>query len=491
MPLLGNQQEAVNQLLTYFKQHHNQGGFLSGENGVGKTYITSAFIHQYLKEHPRANFLIISPTHMLKKWQTVLTEYNPDVDIQQLKSKQNRLPAQITIVSNRQLSRTKEINKQINFIVYDEIHEVNPNRANYQHLENLIYQNLKPNVLGLTGTVFSQSTRNLLKIIDLLRPDLYNNATNFGFNINKINFFEKYIWQFVSVTINLHNVNAKLNKQDINQEIMPIHLIKLTTEEKMFYVLTRNRMNRLNKNGAQLAGELIDFPRTNQFVTKHTRKTHANSAEVRQTRDLVLNQLDRNLRWQNQPNISRQESYVSALSLSEIKLTNSQKFNQLKQIIKDNDQQTILILLNGDQNLTRLAKAIKQATNRPVKTMNKNIKPNNRADFINDWLNADNQNILIANANHIKTGIDLNSVSVIVWYQLLPELADILQTQRRARRLSSKHDSKVYYLAYQDTYQEKLIKELSKSNTNNAATYNWRSEDALSQLQGILFADFK
>lgn len=207
--------------------------------------------------------------------------------------------------------------------------------------------------------------------------------------------------------------------------------------------------------------------------------------------DLVLNQLDRNLRWQNQPNISRQESYVSALSLSEIKLTNSQKFNQLKQIIKDNDQQTILILLNGDQNLIRLAKAVKQATNRSVKTMNKNIKPNNRADFINDWLSADNQNILIANANHIKTGIDLNSVSVIVWYQLLPELADILQTQRRARRLSSKHDSKVHYLAYQDTYQENLIKELSKSNTNNAATYNWRSEDALSQLQGILFADFK
>lgn len=65
-----------------------------------------------------------------------------------------------------------------------------------------------------------------------------------------------------------------------------------------------------------------------------------------------------------------------------------------------------------------------------------------------------------------------------------------MQTQRRAHRLNSTKDSQVYYLAYQNTYQENLINHLSQSNTRNVAAYGTRSQDALSQLQGILFKQF-
>ena len=492
MPLLGHQKTAEQKICHYFNQHHNQACFLSGEPGVGKTYIASQFIHDYLTQRPHHRVLVVSPANVIKKWKQVLTEYNPQASIHRLTKKQPQVIDGINLISNHDLTITDNIdNRNFNLLVYDEIHEIQAGRANYEHLSHLVTNHSYcPDILGLTGTIFNQDTSKLFELFKLTNPQACQDWRKFNeSNMNNIVKFINRFWQYVSVTINLANVNADLHKTEIEQKIMPIKLIPLTDEERAFYEFTSIRNRSLSNQGDKIASDLIDFPRNDQFITKRRTKTKTNSLDSAFT---VLQEMHISMPdCDHIDKIPREEKYVSAISLSQINLTNTQKFNRVQAILKDNPHQTVLILLNGNQNLQRLAKAIQPATQRNVKVLNQHTAPTKRAQAINDYLNQCDSNIMIANANTIKTGIDLNSVNIIIWYQLLNNLSDILQTQRRAHRLSSEQESKVYYLAYQGTKQEKLISQLSQSNTRNASAYGKRSTDALSQLQGIMFKNFQ
>lgn len=496
MPLLGHQQETEQEILNYFQENHNTSYYLSGEPGVGKTYITSKFIADYLQQRPNHKILIISPANVIKKWINVLSEYNPSEKANRINRKHQEATTNINIVSNRDLSIIDYMDNRIfSLIVYDEIHEVKAGRASYEHLKTLLQKNnYQPNLLGLTGTIFNQDLNSLNELFRLTNEkQYYEYQKSAYFDRRNIAIFINRFWQYVSTTINLANVNADLEKVEIEQKIMPIKLIPLTTEEKLFYDFTKARCQQLSKSGDKLASDLIDFPNTTQFITKHTFKTTINDyRELRANADNKM-LLDFNNAFpdNNQEKITRKEQYVSAVSLKELNLTNTQKFNRVKKILTDNPHQTVLVLLNGNDNLKRLAKALIPASDRQIEILKPNTKPTMRAKTINDYLNQKDDNILIANANSIKTGIDLNSVNIIIWYQLLPNLSDILQTQRRAHRLNSDSESKVYYLAYKNTSQEYLINELSQSNTKNASAYGRRSTDALSQLQGIMFDKFQ
>ena len=491
MPLLGQQNTAKEHMLKYFREHHNTAHYLSGEPGVGKTYITSAFIHDYLQIHPLHKILVISPTNVIQKWINVLKEYNPETNILRLNKKHQDPTAGINIISNRDLTITDYINNQnFGLVIYDEVHEVQAGRASFEHLQHILPEKgYRPNFIGLTGTIFNQDISNLNELFHLTNPHEITLATCQGLYSDIAKFTNRF-WQYVSTTINLGNVNADLSKIEIEQKIMPIKLIPLTKEEAIFYQFTTARNKALSKQGEKIASDLIDFPANDQFITKHVYRTKPTDEFAGDAFTNTLNRFNQNFPY-SPDRITRKEDYISAVSLKEMKLTNTQKFNRVKKILNDNPHETALVLLNGSQNLKRLAKALAPASNRQIKVLSPNTKPTKRAQVINEYLNTKDDNILIANANNIKTGIDLNSVNIIIWYQLLPNLSDILQTQRRAHRLNSTQESKVYYLAYQGTEQEKLINQLSTSNTRNASAYGRRSTDALSQLQGILFKKFQ
>lgn len=515
MPLLGQQQLIEDQIIDYFDQHHNTSLWLSGEPGVGKTYITSAYIENYLLNHPHHHVLVISPSTMTKKWQKVLSEYNPERLIQELKFKKNELEtieepivpkADITILNNHHLTWLDQLNPDyFQLIVYDEFHEAQPGRKAFEHLESFFKRTAyRPNLLALTGTVFNLDPAKLIELIAFTNPveltkysrSLRSYESNFA-----LNRFINRLWQYISVTINLDNVEAQLSKQDVTQTIMPINLIPLSKEEQAFYEFVNARLNSIKAGKKQLASDLLDFPQDDQFINKYSnrRKTFADidtadigtfDASLEDYNLAEVSNLYAGTKRRVPRKFHRKKEYIAALTLNKIEITNTQKYQALQKILQNNPDQTVLILLNSSKHLTRLQKAVKTMTDRNVETLNPHSQPTKRAQIINDYLNQKSDNIMIANANSIKTGIDLNSVNIIVWYQLLPNLSDILQTQRRAHRLNSQEDSKVYYLAYKDTAEEKLIKNLSESNTRNAAAYSARSTDALSQLQGILFKEF-
>lgn len=506
MPLLGNQIQAKHDILNAFANNADNSYYLAGEPGVGKTYITSSTCHDWLENHPKHHILIISPSNVMQKWHKVLKEYNPDTKI--VKISQGHVPIEpgdINILSNHNLSLLDEMdNQQYQFVAYDEFHEVQPDRTNFERISRFLNRdqfdinnpaNYHPNLLAITGTVFSQEYRKLLRLIEMTNPTTYYNHP-LG-NSFKLNEFINRVWQYISTTINLDNVKANLSRVEIKQDIMPIRLINLTAEEKAFYEFVQVRMRQIKPSQSGLGSDLLDFPSTDQFISKHTHRVAKKSLYSIWNptyEDYLLNtvnELQNNTQSQKYDRMPRKKEYIAALTLNKITLTNTHKFSQLKQIIDANQNQSILVLLNSSKHLSRLETAINEITDRQTAILNPHTKPTKRAQTINDFLNSDDDNIMLANANNIKTGIDLNSVNVIVWYQLLDNLSDILQTQRRAQRLNSQQNSKVYYLAYKDTEQEELIKQLSESNTNNASAYGSRSTDALSQLQGILFKDFR
>ena len=67
----------------------------------------------------------------------------------------------------------------------------------------------------------------------------------------------------------------------------------------------------------------------------------------------------------------------------------------------------------------------------------------------------------------------------------------MLQAQRRVYRLNSTRKSRVYYLIYEDTQQERTAKNLSNAAKNNAAVHGAREEDNLAKLTGILLKGIK
>jgi hypothetical protein len=96
--------------------------------------------------------------------------------------------------------------------------------------------------------------------------------------------------------------------------------------------------------------------------------------------------------------------------------------------------------------------------------------------------------ICVVDPSKVTTGVDLYAEQC-VWYQLLPNVADVIQAQRRIRRLSSTTNSVVTYLLYENTYQEELANQLSNVSKFNAATYGVKQTDPLAQLTGFLLGE--
>lgn len=500
MPLYPAQAKANTQINHWFENHPNQCHWLCGEMGSGKTYVASSVTHEFLQKHPQKTVVIVSPAGVTKKWQQVLREYNPNTEVKQLSKKDHELTT-INIISQRQNYLLDELDKRkIGLLVYDEIHEVVYGKANFEHLEDFLIRPVRkdsyndvikyqPNILALTGTFYNQNIETLAHLLKLLNPEVFNyqSYNEISNNLRKINSFTMRYLQYISTTINLHELQKK--QTELQQQIMPIKLIPLSKEEHLFYQLLKARYSQFKtpQKSAQIVSDYIDFPNKISTIKKSRRKIEEDS-QIFYNLQLsnAIRTLDDDGFSKSVPEINRQIKYESPITLNEMSIEKSHKFQRLTKILKENSHETILVLLNGKQHLTQLRASL-ISTNRPVAALRKENNANKYEQQINNFLTDHDNGIFIADANQIKTGIDLNTVNIIVWYQLLPNLGDILQTQRRAQRLNSTRESQVYYLAYQETDQEQLMNDLSASTSNNAATYAARNTDALAQLKGVLF----
>lgn len=496
--LYSSQANVVDALLKVYRnpeltmQHHN---YISGEMGTGKTYMASALVAELEPKH----VLISCPSSMPKKWQKVYADFTGQAPIiyttKTTKEELLAAPAVIVVQSNLyKLVKTlygdspqmdtmeREIKTEVShgqlddditsnyefehyfdFAIFDEIHTYKPTTQVFRALAVLCNSNIY--MLGLTGTLFKQNIADLHCLLTLTNPE-FNGLMYSDDDLRDSGWFYPNIWCYISVPISLKDVEhdqiAVKSEEDIKQEIMPLHGIDMSEEQTAWYDLAQNNLKRLG-----ISSKMID-----QVTTYYLDLPQAKQPTVQRSNPDS---------FQNDKSRARFDFFVG-MTLSPIDIEKTPKFKQLKQILQDSPDKTIVFVQD-----IKLGKVLCEHLEHSF-AIPSGIDHTEVADYVNSRLNGD-FNIAIATTKQISTGIDLNSAHQIVWYEVPSDVTAILQAQRRVLRLNSTDSSKVWFLYYNDTAQEQIIRDVSAASTNNAAAYNVRATDNLAKLTGILFGN--
>ena len=462
--LLGKQKQIATEVrdaLVSNNVYMNHSAYISGEMGVGKTYIASKIIKDLQTDSSFA--VIIAPKSVLEKWQNVLLGFGVS-DVNIFNRKKEMTTKGVLLIQPRDLtpalSSFFEITIQI--IIYDEIHTLKMGTMPAKNLDCL-YQSTNrssskaPMFLGMTGTIFGQNQSNLQSILEYTHPLIFQNHRN-----KTIYNFMEY-WTKVAWTLSLKSMQSEIGKDtgdDIIQEVAPIKLITPTPEQKLVYTIAKKQLkDSYFAKYEETATNILDLPDTSLIKSRHLKTTtYAN---------LAHNRVD----------------YSIGFTVSDLDFRKTPKYQKLLDILAKPEKTIIFI------NDLPLIKKLKETLNEDgfrAQSMSSSAKAGKYSDIINDSLSND-ADIFIIQPKKISMGVDINTASRIIWYQILSDLGETLQAQRRIYRLSSTKSSIIHYLAYSDTYQENVIREISESSKKNAVSYGSNDESNLAKLSGLLF----
>lgn len=543
MPLYPKQQEVADNLFKAYQNpnHISQGRlYVSGEMGVGKTYIASALIAKLQPKHT----LIMAPNTVLPKWQKVLKEYTdlhskiitkqssfndmPDIVLCSYKNykllinySKNSQDTKIALkefqrhITNAQarddylmlnkLTDNKESTSlwstldaklqtslmtkmpYFDFVVADEVHLLKPSTQAFATIIGLLI-NQKTKFLGLTGTIFNQNIRNLYQLLFLTNPLLMNQFQAINGQTSETYTLDRYRIH------SYHPLNYFINAiwQYIAAQISLVDISKTSTEEfdlKQAIMplkgLTLTHEQKLwqaiatdNMKSLYVKQKQIDKIINNYFDLPSNKQPVITMTRKNECNPYIANYTERS------NEAAAKHKVFCGMYLKPIALNKTAKFKQCQAILKEYPQKTIIFV--QDKNLVEpLSNNLKNSSYVPNK-----IAVSKRADYINNLLET-HQSVVIT-SNTLATGVDLNKAQNVIWYQVPANVSQILQAQRRVLRLSDHiKESKVWYLYYSDTSQEDTIMEVANSAINNSATYNERRTDNLANMSHILFGDFE
>lgn len=497
MRLYKRQHEIYQRLLSLFKQSSVFNTYvLAGEMGVGKTYIASRLISDF------SSAIVICPVNVVKKWQKVLAGFNnedaPVVFSTSKKfDKEAFSHAKLKIVKKSQLSQFLSdsvyydciVNTDL--LVVDEFHEyrirqhgihgaVDTLSTAYELLDKVIGKQRtrnKKSTLLLTGTPFNQKYQELLFQINLIYQEYDSIYASYCylqrrlFSSNFLLLFMRLIWQEIAVTVSINEVEDAtnlVNNEKIDQELK-LEWLPMTGEQDAFYNLLRQTLSTSERDGL-LISSFLDDP--NQPLIKKKRRLTAVVA------DSPSDQIEIKL--------AQACNSLLGLKLLPIPFSQTNKFKRLLKILATR-KRAIVIVENSNIQQTLCQNLINKNINAGL--LPKTLKKSEYAEWINRAFNTRRLDVLIVKADDISVGIDLNCVDTMIWYQLIGDVAKVLQTQRRIYRLNSSVSSQVYYLVYKNTIQEELITQIANASRNNAATYGVQNTDPLAKLAGILLGD--
>lgn len=396
---------------------------LTGEVGVGKTYMASYVVKQWQNNHIDKQFLLIVPKHVHQKWIEVLTSANVDMSM-------------VKIVNT---FKKDDINKA-DFIVYDEIHEI---KTKVKHFEDFVKTNKK--LLGLTGSIIDKSIKDITHITNYFS----NNGEKYPLkkNMKDIKTDEKYIRFIIGpiLTIGLskedvmETVDTMDDKIIVNTENYSIDMDK---EESAFYNFVTSRMATLEISQTQrmryLNGFLDRVPSMTEFVQK-------------------TNRIDGK---------SWTRSYFIGEKLHKKSPMKDKILNELLDK-KDFNKKTLIYTFDNE-----IAKRIAEATNAEFIDTSDLFLAENK---INEMLE---HSAVVINILNILTGVDLHA-DTIIWYQTPVSLTQDVQGTGRITRLSSStNEKKVIYLYHKNTMQETQVNQLMENyKINNELIQKQKNEE--------------
>lgn len=520
--------------------------YVSGETGVGKTYIGSAIANDELTNQHRP-VLIVTPSTVVLKWKRVLIETNSDLKEQiDCITRPKELTAfnkKITIISvdllHRWLKQYRHTlinmtDQSLPFLIFDEIHKIQKSQLEaFAHLIAMQTAEHRMPMLLLSGTIFNRSWHDLGQLLTLTHPHLIAHALNIyeispsllamtQRTVNKVNHPSDEGYQnlddVLPVTISVNDFDfypwQSHKKSELNDSQRAVKKLMAAAVSKMassqIYSLSNfisriwqyisvgiglDDVQELSSNVDEIKQEVmpikaIPLSKLERAYLSMTRQfyrgTNKNTREM-----FIMNYLDQparsNLLKPKQHGrvdwFSDQQMYYVNFRLKPITIQQTAKFHRLQAIIQQAPNKRFLIYAHDTQVIDILCKELNAFT------LTNDVDSTEYADYINQQFEQ-GHNIAVIDPRKISEGIDI-SADYLIWYQLIDNYNQMLQAQRRVYRLSSTRKSRVYYLIYEDTQQEATAKNLSNAAKNNAAVHGAREEDNLAKLTGILLKGIK
>lgn len=403
--LYEQQQKVVDKILKRLSIFDFQ--LLTGEVGSGKTYMGCEIAKQYaIKEK---SVLIISPTHVKKKWQSVLKETTNSTE----------LLDRITISS----SIPKNV-EEYDLVIYDEIHTLKSKKSKFKYYAYHRFQHF----VGLTGSIVDKDVSDITNLVNTFVKDSSNfmNYNSFRrnsiLNVTRYEYVKLYLQSFIITGISRNEISQELRQDEDNIIVNVNNLpIKMNLVESAFYDFASSRMDSLKLSSVR------------QFKILNESLDRTSKSEVFR--------------------LKGQDYYIGDRLIDD----NPLKTQTLKKLLNSLNENVVVYTL--DHNLAkRLADKIDNLT------YFDSSKSHHVEQSINDLLTHSN---VVLNILPIITGIDIES-NAIIWYQTPLTLTQDIQGVGRITRLSSSDDEKsVYYLYHKNTKQEELIDKIKKNRELN------------------------
>lgn len=111
-------------------------------------------------------------------------------------------------------------------------------------------------------------------------------------------------------------------------------------------------------------------------------------------------------------------------------------------------------------------------------------KTNSRSEWVRKKIEKEGYDVIIVSQELVKVGIDLLCTPTLIFYQFSWSLFTINQAARRSWRIGQTFECRLFYLAYEECYQEQMAQLIAMKNKAASAINGDVSSDGLSAMLG-------
>lgn len=366
--------------------------YLSGEMGVGKTYVASWLLSKLKFNHA----LIIAPKTVVQKLQKVIFEYTKikadiinkdsnftqlapisiinyhnwkileetssipqeyDTALKKLQNEFNNAKTRNDIISKNGSSdwlkikddtqtALKKLTPDFDMVIADEVHLLRPTTKEFAFLTSLLL-NEQTKFLGLTGTLFNQNMYNLLQLLFISNPKLMHRFQDstlsnefqidrntvspdsvYSSRLRNIAYFYNHVWRYLAGQLSLADLKKKQKNKDFDLKQAIMPLNGLPLSQEQKLWCMIADAN-MNKLG-------VNQKRRNKIINNYL--DFPSLGQPILTRTKSKNTVDDfSIQFAKDPDKARARfQYFCGMALKPIKLNKTAKFMQCNKILKAN-----------------------------------------------------------------------------------------------------------------------------------------------------------
>lgn len=107
-----------------------------------------------------------------------------------------------------------------------------------------------------------------------------------------------------------------------------------------------------------------------------------------------------------------------------------------------------------------------------------------RSKWVKNKIDNEGVNVIICSMELVKVGLDLLKTPTLIFYQFSWSMFTLAQASKRSWRIGQTRECRLYYLAYQDSFQEYMAKLIAQKNRASQAINGSVSSDGLNAMLG-------